>query len=65
MNYDTTDEHLKIQLIENGFKAYPSHSNKFHNNQGQIVWTDGKWFKDQHSSFVKESGDEWRRYDLK
>lgn len=63
MSYESTDKHLKVSLLEKGFHPYPSHSNKYYNQDGQIVWTDGEWFKDEDSGFVKKSTGEWMRYD--
>lgn len=46
MSYRKTDESLDIMLANEGFQAYPSHSNKYWNPDGRVIWTDGSWYQD-------------------
>lgn len=61
--YDPTSDGLNEKLAESGFQAYPSHSNKYYNDKGQIVWTDGDFILDKDCAFSKDCDNGWQRYD--
>lgn len=51
-----TDKNLDSFLKNNGFCSYPSQTNKYYNDSGRVIWTEGKWYKDSNSF-------EWKRLD--
>ena len=56
MGYKKTDLLLDQALLENGYQKFPTSENKYYDNKGGIIWTDGNWF--QSGSHSK-----WERYE--